>query len=62
MQAGERKENEMKIINGLYKFESPAEEWEFMFRQGEKRFGSECKHEHSVGGICKNCLRKVIVK
>jgi len=29
---------------------------------GKKRFGSECRHEHTRGGKCTNCLRTVVTK
>lgn len=29
--------------------------------QGDKRFGSECKHEQVKGGYCTYCLRRVWV-
>ncbi len=34
--------------------------YELAKKQGGKRFGSECKHEHVKDGKCLNCLRKVI--
>ena len=33
--------------------------YELMHKQGEKRFGAECKHEVIKNGRCTNCLRKV---
>ena len=36
--------------------------YELMDEQGKKRFGSECKHEHTKNGYCTNCFRKVIDK
>lgn len=36
--------------------------YELAKKQGDKRFGSECKHENVKDGKCLNCLRKVIVK
>jgi hypothetical protein len=44
------------------KFVPPTEEelyWH-MHKEGMRRFGSECKHEHKKNGRCTNCLRKVI--
>ena len=35
---------------------------ELMHEQGKKRFGSECKHEKTIGGKCANCFRRVISK
>lgn len=32
--------------------------YELMKKQGDKRFGSECKHERTKHGYCLNCLRK----
>ena len=34
--------------------------YELAKSEGDKRFGSECKHESVKNGTCKNCLRKVI--
>ena len=34
--------------------------YEIMEKQGKKRFGSECKHEHIKNGVCASCLRKVV--
>jgi hypothetical protein len=34
--------------------------YELMKKQGDKRFGSECRHEKVRNGICTNCLRRVI--
>jgi len=39
-----------------------TELYEFMLKQGERRFGSECKHERVRNGRCLNCLRRVITK
>lgn len=36
------------------------EQYELALRIGEKRFGSECKHEKVKNGVCENCLRRVI--
>jgi hypothetical protein len=38
------------------------DEYELALKQGNKRFGSECKHKKIKKGICQNCLRKVITK
>ena len=29
-------------------------------KEGDRRFGSECKHEKTKNGHCLKCLRKVI--
>ena len=34
--------------------------YEYMYQQGNKRYGSECKHEKVKSNICVNCKRKVI--
>lgn len=34
--------------------------YELAKQQGDKRFGSDCKHEHVKNGKCLDCLRKVI--
>jgi len=34
--------------------------YEIMKQEGDKRFGSECKHEKTKNSICINCFRKVI--
>ena len=36
-----------------------AEQYELALREGERRFGSECKHTEVKDGICLNCFRKV---
>ena len=33
--------------------------YEYMRKEGEKRFGSECKHKRIKNGYCLDCLRKV---
>ncbi len=33
--------------------------YELALKRGNKRFGSECKHEKIIRGHCANCLRKV---
>jgi len=35
-------------------------EYELALQEGEKRFGSECKHEKTKNGRCLRCFRKVI--
>jgi len=35
-------------------------EYEIACREGDKRFGSECKHETVKNGHCVKCWRKVI--
>ena len=37
------------------------EQYELALKVGNKRFGSECKHEQTKSGRCLNCLRKVVV-
>ena len=32
----------------------------YMHEEGNKRFGSECKHENIKNGRCTNCLRVVV--
>ena len=39
-----------------------AEFYWFMYEQGKRRFGSECKHERIKGNRCANCLRKVVTQ
>jgi len=34
--------------------------YELTKREGDKRFGSDCKHENIKNGVCVDCLRKVI--
>lgn len=36
--------------------------YELAKSQGDKRFGSECKHEVTNQGRCVNCLRRVVTK
>jgi len=38
------------------------QEYELALKEGNKRFGSECRHENVKNGICINCLRTVIVR
>jgi hypothetical protein len=47
----------MQIFNPTFK-----EEYEITKQIGDKKFGSECKHENTKNGYCANCLRKVISK
>lgn len=35
-------------------------EYELALRLGNRRFGSECKHEKVKNGHCRRCLRRVI--
>ncbi len=42
------------------KNKSDKELFELTHEQGEKRFGSPCKHEKVKNGHCINCLRRVI--
>lgn len=44
----------MNIFNPTFE-----EEYELAKSEGDKRFGSECKHENVKNGYCTNCLRKV---
>lgn len=39
-----------------------AEEYALALHQGNKRFGSECKHEHVRDGRCTKCLRRVVTR
>lgn len=34
--------------------------YELARKEGDRRFGSECKHERAENGRCVNCLRRVI--
>ena len=36
--------------------------YELARKQGDKRFGSECKHENVKNGVCQDCQRKVYQK
>lgn len=38
------------------------DEYRLARKIGEQRFGSECKHEKTVGNKCLNCLRTVVAK
>ncbi len=38
------------------------DEYKLAKAQGDKRFGSECKHEVVKHGHCVNCLRRVMTK
>jgi len=35
------------------------ETYERMHAEGERRFGSDCKHASTQAGVCQKCLRKV---
>jgi hypothetical protein len=37
-----------------------AAQYELAKKTGDKRYGSECKHEKTKNGICVNCKRKVV--
>lgn len=39
--------------------EKERKEYEEALKQGNKRFGSTCKHEKTQNGYCLNCLRKI---
>jgi hypothetical protein len=34
--------------------------YELAKREGDRRFGSECKHEETKDGVCLNCFRAVL--
>lgn len=34
--------------------------YELALREGNRRFGSECKHKRVRGGKCLDCLRTVV--
>ena len=36
------------------------DQYELALKEGNKRFGSECKHSKVANGHCTNCLRKVV--
>jgi hypothetical protein len=48
--------------NDLFKQDDFRQQYELAKEQGEKRFGSECKHTQTKDGYCCQCLRKVVVK
>ncbi len=48
--------------NDLFKQDDFRLQYELALLIGNKRFGSECKHEQATQGVCKNCLRKVVTK
>lgn len=35
-------------------------QYELAIQQGDKRFGSLCKHKRVVSGMCQQCFRKVV--
>lgn len=37
-------------------------QYELALKEGNRRFGSECKHENVYSGRCCNCLRRVVTK
>lgn len=37
-----------------------ARDYEHARREGDRRFGSECQHLHTIAGTCADCGRKVI--
>lgn len=37
-------------------------EYELALREGNQRFGCECRHEHTRKGICVKCLRRVVTR
>ncbi len=47
-------------MNDLFKQDDFRQQYELAKEQGEKRFGSECKHTRTKGGYCCACLRKVV--
>jgi hypothetical protein len=54
-----------KFLNGIPRETKPVSqsdfnaEYEFARKIGDKRFGSECKHEKVLRGKCSVCLRSV---
>lgn len=44
----------------LFKQDDFRTQYELAKEIGDKRFGSECKHERTRGGYCLNCRRKVV--
>jgi len=38
------------------------EEYELAIREGDRRFGSECKHERTRNGRCVRCFRVVVTR
>ncbi len=38
------------------------ETYELMHREGERRFGSACKHKQVKNGCCVKCLRQVVYR
>ncbi|KKL94024.1 hypothetical protein LCGC14_1868880 [marine sediment metagenome] len=36
--------------------------YELAIEEGDRRFGSPCRHERTKQGYCTNCFRKVIDK
>ena len=42
--------------------ETDRKEYELALKQAKKRFGSNCEHKTTRGGVCINCLRKVVVR
>jgi hypothetical protein len=63
-----RKDNHMNKNVNIFPAGNPDDTKSEAFRvayklakkQGDKRFGSECKHENVKDGVCQQCLRKVI--
>ena len=53
--------SERRVMTNLFNY-TEKDLYELMDRQGKKRFGSECKHEHTRGSYCLDCLRRVVTK
>lgn len=55
-----------RFMNGQPRIETKApqptfeDEYKLALEIGNKRFGSECRHEQTKNGKCVNCLRTVI--
>ena len=46
----------------LFKQDDFRTQYQLAKEAGDRRFGSECKHEQTRNGYCLYCLRKVVVK
>ena len=38
------------------------ETYELMHKVGQERFASDCRHEKTLRGVCRKCLRKVVTR
>jgi hypothetical protein len=47
-------------MNELFKQDDFRQQYALAKEIGDKRFGSECKHEQTKNGYCIQCLRKVV--